>query len=156
MKRIVMAMALAVIGAGAAAPASALDLGIQGGYGGDLDWYIGARAEFETAFILKNARMVGDFDYFFPGGNFNYYEFDLNYLWPMTTLAENTDSNLYIGAGLNVGAGKPDNGDTNWSIGMNVLGGVSYDLGERSAFLEGGYTFFSDYDQWHIGTGFLF
>jgi len=158
LKRWISIMALVVISAGLSTPASAkgAQLGVQGGFGGDLDWYIGARAEFETARIFKNARMVADFDYFFPGGNFNYYEFDLNYLWPLTTFAENSDSNLYAGAGLNVGRGKPDGGDSNWQMGMNVLGGFSYDLSDRSAFVEGGYTFFSDYDQWHVGTGFLF
>ena len=156
MKRCISILAFVVIAAASSVPAAALDLGVQGGWGGDLDWYLGARAEFESAFILKNARMVGDFNYFFPGGSFDYYEFDLNYLWPLTTLAKNSDSNLYVGAGLNVGAGSFDNQDTNWTVGMNVLGGFSYAMGNRAAFLEGGYTFFSDYDQWHIGTGFLF
>jgi len=157
--RMITILALVVLAAVAITPASASrNLGIQGGYGGDLDWFIGARAELETAKLFKNSRSALDFNWHFPDGSLKYFEFNLNYLWPLTTLIEDSNSNIYIGAGLNVGRGwikDIDNSD-NWEFGMNVLGGLNYHLGKRAMFLEGGYNLFSNFDHWHIKTGFLF
>ena len=160
MKRLTCLLVLVVLVCGATAPALAgrRNFGIQGGYSGDLDWFIGARAELETAKLFKNSRSALDFNWFFPGGDRNYFDFNLNYLWPLKTLVEDTQSNIYIGAGLNVGRSWHSDRDdsSNWGAGMNALGGFAYGLGKRTMFLEGGYTFFSDVDQWRITTGFLF
>jgi hypothetical protein len=157
--RLISILALVVIVAGAVTPASAgRSFGIQGGYGFDLDWFIGARAELETAKLFKNSRSAVDFNWYFPGGSFNYFDFNVNYLWPLMTVIEGSNSNIYIGAGLNVGRGWIDNIDnsSNWEFGLNLLGGFNYHLGEKELFFEGGYNLFSDFDQWHIKTGFLF
>jgi hypothetical protein len=159
MKRLICLLVLVVLASSTAAHAlGGRNLGIQGGYGGDTDWFIGVRAELETAKLFKNSRSALDFNYFFPGGDSNYIDGNLNYLWPVKVITEDTKSNIYIGAGLNVAYGwKSDHDDSgNWAAGMNALGGFAYDLGKHSMFLEGGYTFFSDYDQWRVGTGFLF
>jgi len=162
LKRFIFLVALVAMVAGlATVPTTAKadrvsQFGIQGGYGGDLDWYIGARAELGASKLFKRSRAALDFNYFFPGGQFNYFDFNLNYLWPLTTLSSNAKSNLYIGGGLNVGRGWVSDGDSNWQFGLNVVGGFNWDLNGRAAFVEGGYTFISDYDQWRIGVGFLF
>ena len=165
MKRCVFLFALLVMVAGmTVTPSTAMaerpaQFGIQGGYGGDLDWYLGARAELGTSRLFKRSRAVIDFNWFFPDAkNHRYYDFNLNYLWPLTNLAENSNSNLYIGGGLNVGRFwvKDSNTSENWEFGLNALAGFNWDLGGRAAFLEGMYTFISDYDQWRIGAGFLF
>ena len=161
MKRFICLLVLVVLAGSTAAPAlaGARNFGVQGGYSGDLDWYIGARAELETAKLFKNSRSALDFNWFFPGSDkFNYFDFNLNYLWPLKTFVEDSKTNIYIGAGLNVGHGWVSDVDdsSNWAIGMNVVGGFAYGLGKHAMFLEGGYTFFSDYDQWRIGTGFMF
>jgi hypothetical protein len=152
-------LALVALAVGAVTPASATrNFGIQGGYGGDLDWFIGARAETETPKLFKNSRAALDFNWYFPPGSFKYFEFNLNYLWSLAQLIEEHDSNFYVGAGLNVGRGWVENVDnsSNWEFGLNLIGGLNYHLGKKEAFLEGGYNLFSDYDQWHIKAGFLF
>ena len=105
--RMICILALVVIAAGAVTPAASANrsFGIQGGYSGDLDWFLGARAELETAKLFKNSRSALDFNWYFPGGSFNYFEFNLNYLWPLMTVIEDSNSNIYVGAGLNVGRG---------------------------------------------------
>lgn len=131
------------------------NFGAQFGYGGDLDWFIGARAELFMAQIFERSRAVADFNWYFPDGDFNYFEFDLNYLWPLTTLAEDSNSNIYLGGGLNLGRGWVDDFD-NWEFGLNVLGGLNWDLSGRAAFVEGGFRFITDYDDFFIETGILF
>lgn len=159
-RRFICVLVLVVLAGTATAPAlaGARNFGVQGGYSGDLDWFIGLRGELETSKLFKNSRSAIDVNYFFPGGNLKVVDANLNYLWPLKTLMEDTDTNLYVGAGLNVAYGWVSDVDdsSNWTAGLNVLGGFNYDLGDRAWFLEFGYTFFSDYDQWRVGTGFLF
>jgi hypothetical protein len=149
--------------------------GIQGGWGSDnLEWFLGGRAELGASKIFKNSRAVFDFNWHWPEGSFKYYEFDLNYLWPLTALTKGGDSNdlnylwpltaltkggdsnLYIGGGFNVGRGWVEGFDANWEFGLNALAGFNWDLGGRAAFVEGGYKFITDFDHWFIGAGFLF
>jgi hypothetical protein len=131
-------------------------IGVQGGYGSELDWYLGVRTELKGSRLFKRARTAVDFDWFFPGGDLNYFEFDWNYLWPLASMARSNQSNFYFGAGLNLGRGWISGGDSNWEFGINTLVGLNFGLGVRAAFVEGGYTFITDFDQWHIGTGLLF
>lgn len=132
--------------------------GIEGGYGSNLDWYLGLRAEARASQLFGGSRAVVNFDWFFPEQQkARYYEFNLNYLFPLTNVAENGSSHLYFGAGINVGRGwTADVQDSqNWEFGLNALAGFNFNLGTRSCFAEGGYTFITDYDQWRIGVGFL-
>jgi hypothetical protein len=132
-------------------------LGIQGGYSGDADWFIGARSELGQGKLFKRSTAALDFNWFFPEGKANLFDFNLNYHWSLATLAENVNSDVYIGGGLNVGrAWVSDVDDSgNWEFGLNVVGGFNWDLSGREAFVEGGYTFISDFDQWRITVGFL-
>ena len=85
--RIIYILTLVVLVAGLVTPVSAnRQFGIQGGYGFDLDWFIGARAELETAKLFKNSRSAVDFNWYFPGGSFKYFDFIVNYLWPLMTV----------------------------------------------------------------------
>jgi hypothetical protein len=158
MRRLISILVFVVIAGGSVTSATA-QIGIQGGYGGDTDWFIGARAELGTSAIFKNSRTSLDFNWFFPEGeSTRYFDFNLNYHWPLAAVGEGSKPNLFFVLGLNVGRGWIKNlGDSdNWEAGMNLLGSLAYGIGTHAAFLEGGYTFFSDYDQWRIYTGFLF
>jgi hypothetical protein len=161
MKHVICFFVLVMLIGGTADTASAMtrNLGVQGGYSGDLDWFIGARAEADASRMFINARSSIDFNWFFPDqDSFNYFDFNLNYLWPMSALFKESESKLYVGLGLNVGRGWVSDVDDSddWTIGMNLLGNFAYALGKHAMFVEGGYTFFSDYDQWRILTGFMF
>ena len=163
MKRFICFVALVAVVAGMAmAPTTAKagrlgQLGIQGGYSGDADWFLGVRSELGTSKLFKGSTTALDFNWFFPEGDGNLFDFNLNYHWPLTTLADNAASNLYIGGGFNVGrAWVSDVDDSgNWEFGLNLLGGLHWDMKGKAAFVEGGYTFISDFAQWRIGVGFL-
>jgi hypothetical protein len=134
-------------------------LGIQSGWGDEFSWFIGLRAELEIAKLFENSRSALDFNYFFPGGDANYIEGNLNYLFPLKVITgDDRDKNFYWGAGLNVGYGwHSDHDDSDkWTAGMNALAGFNIGLGGHIIFGEGGYTFFSDIVQYHITAGFLF
>ena len=112
-------------------------LGIQAGWGDEFSWFIGLRAELETAKLFKNSRSALDFNYFFPGGDANYIEGNLNYLFPLKAITEDAnDKNIYVGAGLNVGYGWHSNHDDSdkWSVGMNTLAGFTLGLGGHYIF----------------------
>jgi hypothetical protein len=163
LKRFIFLVAIVAMVAGlATVPTTAKaerlgQFGIQGGYSGDYDWFIGARSELGGSKLFERSRVALDFNWFFPGGKANLFDFDLNYHWPLTTLADNANSDMYIGGGANLGRSWVSDVDDsgNWSFGLNALGGLHWDLQGRAAFLEGGYTFFSDFDQWRITVGFL-
>jgi hypothetical protein len=153
---------LALVAGMAAAPTPAKagrlgNFGLQGGWGDETDWFIGVRSELMTSKLFPNSRAALDFAWFFPSGSLNYWDVNLNYLWPLTTLAEDSNSGVYIGAGLNVGYGWVSDTDySDWEVGMNGVAGFNFDMNGRDAFLEGRYTFFSDFDQFRVGVGFLF
>jgi len=137
-------------------------VGIQGGYGSaNLDWFFGARAELGTSRIFNNSRVAFDFNWFwappgdYPQGKFKYYEFDLNYLWPFMALTNDSNSNLYIGSGLNVGRGWYEGSEANWEFGLNALAGFSWDWEGQALLVEGGYKFITDFEHWFIAAGFL-
>lgn len=163
MKRFVFLVALVAVVAGmATVPTTAKaerlgNFGIQGGWADDTDWFLGLRSELGASKLFPNSRAALDFNWFFPDGDFNYFDFNLNYLWPLTTLAENSNSNVYIGGGLNFGYGWVSDSDVdNFEFGLNAVAGFNFDMGSRAAFLEGSYTFISDFDQFRVGIGFLF
>lgn len=162
MRRCISLVALVALLAGMAgtptAAVAAGKAGIEGGYGGDFDWYLGLRAEGAESELFGGSRAVVTFDWYFPETDKSrYYEFNLNYLFPLSNMTQRVSTNLYLGAGLNIGrrwvADVQDS--QNWGFGMNVLGGLEFDLRGRSAFFEGGYNLFSEHAQWHIGVGFL-
>jgi opacity protein-like surface antigen len=137
-----MAIALA-IGAGSA---SAQRFGAQLNWSDDFDFGVGGRVElgmpnlFTSTGPLSRTSLVGSFDYFFPdcGGDCSYWEINGNLTIPIT--ASGVDP--YVGAGLNVARFSVDLGEgfedaSNTELGLNLLGGINFQLGRVAAFGEG-------------------
>lgn len=125
------------------ADANAQAFGIQGSWGDDTDLGIGARLELGLPNLLtsqgplSNTFLIGSFDWFFPDfcdniDDCSYYEFNANLAVPIT--ASTIDP--YAGAGLNIARMSVlDASDT--EVGLNLLGGLRFNLGGASAFGEG-------------------
>jgi hypothetical protein len=108
--------------------------------GDDTDLGIGARVNFDLSSTFGTTGFfgVGEFIYFFPGGNVNYWEINgnLGYLIP------NVHGNVkpYVGGGLNLGHASLDNCSGNCGntdLGANLLGGINiHTRGRLMPFLE--------------------
>jgi hypothetical protein len=137
---------LAVLTAGlmiGTADAEAQAFGVQGSWGDETDFGIGARLElglpdvFTTEPPLSNTFLIGSFDYFFPEfcdgfDDCSYWELNANLAVPITA----TSIDPYAGLGLNIGrASFADESDS--EVGLNLLGGLRFALGGLSAFGEG-------------------
>lgn len=118
--------------------------GVQGNWGDDADFGIGARVElglpnlFTTTGPLANTFLIGSFDYFFPDNDaIDYWELNANLAIPL--VASGIDP--YVGAGLNVAHVSIDSdlvddaSDT--EIGLNLLGGLRIPMGGVATFVEG-------------------
>jgi opacity protein-like surface antigen len=142
--RAVIGMAIALaIGAGSA---SAQRFGAQLNWSDDFDFGVGARVElgmpnlFTSSGPLSRTSLVGSFDYFFPDcEECSYWEINGNVTVPIT--ASGVDP--YVGAGLNVARFSVDLGSglggdaSNTEVGLNLLGGLNFQLGRVAAFGEG-------------------
>lgn len=126
------------------ADAEAQAFGVQGSWGDDADFGIGARLELglpnllTTEGPLSNTYLIGSFDWFFPDcDECTYWELNANLAVPITA----TSIDPYAGLGLNIAHVSFDTGvgtdvsDTD--VGLNLLGGLRFNLGTLSAFTEG-------------------
>ncbi|HEX6309277.1 MAG TPA: hypothetical protein VFZ69_13870 [Longimicrobiales bacterium] len=125
--------------------ARAQAFGVQGSWGDDSDFGIGARLELGVPNLLTstgplaNTYVIGSFDWFFPDNDqidFDYWEINLNLAVPITA----TSIDPYAGLGLNIAhisvdALGDDGSDT--EVGLNLLGGLRFNLGTLGAFTEG-------------------
>lgn len=144
-------MALAVVvSAAAAAPASAQRFGVHANWADDVDFGIGARMEVDAQGLFTDDEpfsrtfFLGSFDYFFPDcGSFdcNYWEINAGLAIPIIA----ADIDPYVGAGINIASfgydeDLPDEfdfGGSDTDVGLNLLGGIRFPLGNLSAFGEG-------------------
>lgn len=144
---------LGVIAAAAlvAQPAQAqVQFGVQGNYADDVDFGIGARAQFDVGSMiaeegpLSSLTGVASVDYYFPdcGGDFfgggsdidcSYLEVNGNALYPLD-IAEGVAP--YVGAGVHFGRFSVEDVSDS-EVGLNALGGLNFDLGGVTAFAEG-------------------
>jgi opacity protein-like surface antigen len=126
------------------ADAEAQAFGVTGSWGDDTDFGIGARVElglpnlFTTQGALANTYLIGSFDWFFPDcDECTYWELNANLAVPIT--AASIDP--YVGAGLNIAHVSFDVGPTgdvsDTDVGLNLLGGLRFNLGTLGAFTEG-------------------
>lgn len=139
--RVFAAMTAALVIGSAEAEAQAF--GVQGNWGDDTDFGLGARLELGLPNLLttqgpfSNTYLIGSFDWFFPDCNeCTYWEINANLAVPITA----TSIDPYAGAGLNIAhisveTGVGDVSDT--EVGLNLLGGIRFDLGTLGAFTEG-------------------
>ena len=140
----VTAVALAV----AATPAVSLAqlpfrLGGQLSWGDDKDLGLGIRYENDLTMFgpaVRNLRVIGSFDYFFPGNNVNYFEFNANVAWGFSIPGSRIAP--YAGGGINIARGSVDLpaplGDrSDTDVGLNLLGGVKFPaLGKFTPYTE--------------------
>lgn len=125
------------------ADAQAQAFGVQGSWGDDSDFGIGARLELGLPNLLtsegplSNTFLIGSFDYFFPDfcdaiDDCSYWEINGNLAVPITS----STIDPYAGAGLNIAhMSVLDQSDT--EVGLNLLGGLRFNLGGLGAFGEG-------------------
>jgi len=126
-----------------AADAQAQAFGVQGSWGDDTDFGIGARLElglpnlFTTQGPFSRTYLIGSFDWFFPDfcddiDDCSYWEINANLAIPIT--AQSIDP--YVGTGLNIArVAAFDESET--EVGLNLLGGIRFNLGSLGAFTEG-------------------
>jgi hypothetical protein len=121
-------------------------LGAQGSWGDDTDVGLGARVIFDLGFLLRGLEFTGSFDYFFPGEQFglerDYWEVNTNAMYRIDTRGNTVIP--YAGAGFNVARrdvsvrvldGEISGYET--SNGVNLLGGLLFDVGGPAVFVEG-------------------
>ena len=132
-----------------AAPAEAqVAFGVHANYASDFDLGVGARAQSSLGNFVDAesslAALTGvlSFDYYFPdcgGADCSYLELNGNVQYPLE-MGENFAP--YVGGGLNVARASVDLGEfgdgdaSNTEIGLNALGGASFDLGGFDVFAE--------------------
>jgi hypothetical protein len=141
-------LALVILGAGisAAAAAGQISAGVQGNWGSDTNVGLGARGIVGLGGIVKGFETFGSFDYFFPsddsGADITYWEVNANLVYRVNT--GSSSMTPYAGAGLNIAYTKAStevlgadvSGDET-SAGLNLLGGIVFELGGVKPFLEG-------------------
>ena len=127
--------------AGAAAAEAQVRFAPQVAFGTESDFGIGGRVNFPLTQLFNTAGFfgVGEFNYFFPGGNVNYWELNanLNYLIP----GVRGNVHPYAGGGANLGHVSVDNctGDcSSTDIGLNLVGGINIETRTKMMpFIEG-------------------
>lgn len=168
MKRI--AVLTMVLGAVAAAPVSGqVAVGPQLSFADDADFGVGIRAEAplsgmmtaEPGSAASTMFLIGSFDWFFPddaeGVDVRYFEINANVGYPLEV--EGFDP--YVGGGLNIATGSVSFDDpaledsSNTEIGLNLLGGLKFLLGDLNAFAEARIEL-SGGEQFVISAGVLF
>jgi hypothetical protein len=128
----------------ASAEAQKLGYVVQGNYGDDVDFGVGAGVGFGTGWSASGAAIRGEatFDYFFPDG-FDYWEINANLFLDIRSL-----QGLYVGGGLNYANISSDiecsiceqfgfDIDTGSSseVGLNAIGGFNFN-GSNGPFVQ--------------------
>lgn len=114
----------------------------QVAFGSDTDFGIGGRVNFNLTSLFKTPGFfgIGEFTYFFPGDNVNYWELNGNLGYMIPGVRGN--AHPYVGGGLNIGHVSVDNcgftGCSNTDAGVNLLGGINISTRKRlMPFIEG-------------------
>lgn len=162
-RNLLVAVALVVVGA---TNAQAQRFGAQISWGDKSDIGLGVRGEWDfankmtTTGAFSRAFIIGQLDYYFVecarGVSCTYLEINPSLAVPFTT---STGVKPYAGAGLHISynsssAGGTSNSDT--GLGLNLLGGLRFDLGGMDAFSEARLGLGGDYEQLALSFGVLF
>ena len=153
---VLASLALMGMGSNAFAADKPVSFGVQGNWGEDSDFGVGARAIIDLGEQVENLELVGSFDYYFPstGDEFEdlgvdtdvtYWEINANAIYKF----ELSSSSLvpYAGAGLNyahggwsvnsdIVPGILDESGSESEVGLNILGGVLFGTGKTKLFFE--------------------
>jgi hypothetical protein len=142
----VLALVVLGLGGNAVAAAGQVSAGVHGNWGGDTDIGVGARAIVGLGGVVRGFETFGSFDYFFPsddiGADITYWEVNANLVYRVNVAGQSTAP--YVGAGLNIAytkasasiMGSDVSGDETLG-GLNLLGGIVFELGRLKPFLEG-------------------
>jgi opacity protein-like surface antigen len=143
-----MVMVLAGLGLGmnSGVAAGQVSAGIQGNWGSEMGFGIGARGIIGLGALVRGFETVASLDYFFPGGEYGvdltYWEANANLFYRFDM--ENRPFKPYVGAGINFSwltasthvLDVKISGDETRSR-LNLVGGFLLDLGTAKPFLEG-------------------
>lgn len=142
MRKLFGVMALAAL---AAVPARGqerpFNLGAQLSWGDDADLGLGVRYENRLDRLAPSVplRVIGSFDWFFPGNDVTYWELNANVAYQFTL--QNSRIGPYAGGGLNIArasvdvAGVGSASDT--EVGLNLLGGIRFpSTGRLTPYVE--------------------
>lgn len=99
------------------AQASSGNVALQGDWGDDTDFGVGARVFFDVGRQHDGWGGIASFDYFFPDGDLHYWEVNGN-----LTYALGGNLKPYVGGGLNLAHYSDGGSDT--KLGLNLLAGV--------------------------------
>lgn len=126
-----------------------ISFGAQVSYADDADLGLGVHATFGTGVWFANTRVVAGFDFYFPGSTERDFDgigtvkaepsfWEINLDWHYLVGLANAPAHLYFGGGLHVYDGSVDlsvEGATasgfdpdGSGVGLNLLGGVEFDL----------------------------
>lgn len=136
---------------------SQIYLGPEVAWNDDADIGIGAGVEFDLPSLYPGIAFLGDFLYFFPGDDFDYFELNgnLTYDFPL----EESSVVPFVLAGLNVGrwsvdSDSPGDGASDTEVGLNLGGGVKFNVGSFQPRVIGRFTLGGDVGDFTV-TGFL-
>lgn len=121
---------------------SGILLGPELAFNDEADFGIGIGLEFDLPSINPNLSYMGDLVFFFPDG-FDYFEFNANLTYDFPF--DNASLTPFVLSGLNVGrvSGEGDSEFDDTEVGLNVGGGVKFDVGSISPRITGRFNLFS-------------
>lgn len=141
-------VALVILGVGmnGGIAGAQVSVGIQTDWGSETGVGVGFQTVFDLGAIVKGLDTVGSFHYFFPGARHGaqatYRELNTNLVYRIDIADQPVTP--YVGSGFNVSYTKAsvrvldvDASGSEIRNGLNVLGGMIFDLGRFRPFIEG-------------------
>ena len=119
--------------------------GVQGNWGSETDFGVGARIIVDLRSLVGGLETLGSFDYFFPsddfGADLTYWEANANLVYRIDSAGKTLKP--YLGAGFNfvrfeasVDVLGEEISSSETKGGLNLLGGLMFDLGTAKPFVE--------------------
>lgn len=164
MRRLGMLLVGVAVWLGSASHAEAQRFGAQVSWGDDSDVGLGARAEFDMKNVLAktgafaNAFLITQFDWYFVDCNeCSYFEINPSLAVPIPAQTLKP----YLGGGLKISRfavdlGAPLGTQSDTDVGVNLLGGLKFGLGNLDAFSEARISLGGHFEQLALSFGVLF
>ena len=153
MRKTILVMAILLLSAGAGdARAQGFRWGPELSLADDADFGIGARMEFD--FTGSPLTLIANGDVFFPGNDVTWIELNANLVYNFDVASAPTVT-PYAGGGLNIRYRDGGNWGSDTDPGLNLLGGVRFDAGSISPFVEAKFEIEGG-DQFVVTGGILF
>ena len=155
LRKVTAVLGAAAVFALAPLPAqSQIYLGPEVAWNDDADLGVGAGVEFDLPSLYPGLAFHGDFLYYFPGDDFDFFEFNFNLTYDLPL--EDVAVVPFALAGLNVGRASVDadldipgiDSASNTDVGLNLGAGVKFNAGSfqpriAARFVLGGYESFT-------------